>query len=431
MDRRVRPRPGDRRRPPSRSTCARRSPRRGVDLFALPEGSATVVCGDGAHDAARVADRRSRASRALHRSTSPTPTSRRAWRGACPGARSGSTELPHRARHPRRPAHPHARWRWSPAVTRWRHGVARRGGVPIGQRRRLGADDRDAARPRASPARPVVRCSDATDLGDRGAWSARDHAFDHRTPRVERVDGRALRTFAASSARRSATRSSRSGRRSNSATSAAVITPPWNPSVSSLRADRSAAYVGIGREQVALGRDVAADQRRDPRAEQRRRPARDRRRRGWRRAAASSRPSTSSSHPRSCTRPATWSSTSSGCDDRSRAAHCRQWSRIGRPPSSSASRRRPQRVEQRVDVGERRRCHNDASQRARGADGERDQRERRPVAGRRREHRRVGDHHVVDVPQPLPRVAHRRRGIGAHAGGAHPVLRHRFEVGSA
>ena len=55
---------------------------------------------------------------------------------------------------------------------------------------------------------------------------------------------RALRTLAASSARRSATRSSRSGRRSNSATSSAVITPPWNPSVTSLRAESSAAYAG-------------------------------------------------------------------------------------------------------------------------------------------------------------------------------------------
>ena len=52
---------------------------------------------------------------------------------------------------------------------------------------------------------------------------------------------------------------------------------------------------------------------------------------------------------------------------------------------------------------------------------QRDQRQRRAVARRRREHRRVGDQHVVDVPQPLPRIAHRRARVVTHPCGAHPV----------
>ena len=42
-----------------------------------------------------------------------------------------------------------------------------------------------------------------------------------------------------------------------------------------------------------------------------------------------------------------------------------------------------------------------------------------PVAGRRREHRRVGAHDVLDVVEPLPAVDHARARVVAHAGRAH------------
>ena len=63
----------------------------------------------------------------------------------------------------------------------------------------------------------------------------------------------------------------------------------------------------------------------------------------------------------------------------------------------------------------------EAGERASGAHRERNQRQRGAVSRRRREHRRVGDDDVVDVPQALPRVAHRSPRIVAHPSGAHPV----------
>ncbi len=233
VDRRVRPRPGDRRRPRARRPAARRSARRGVELFALPEGSATVVCGDGATSTRRGGCPRSTASRAPRR-----PTRRRRSRGVLGvvrsrGAPSASQEMPTEPG-----THGGPRTRTQVAVVTGGHPAARparsRPLVAHRERRRLGADDRDAARARA-PGRErtlarrdarasavrryevasldvVERRQDDANLSDRAGGDA----FDGRPPGVQRVDA-ALRTFAASSARRSATRSSRSGRRSNAA----------------------------------------------------------------------------------------------------------------------------------------------------------------------------------------------------------------------
>ena len=63
--------------------------------------------------------------------------------------------------------------------------------------------------------------------------------------------------------------------------------------------------------------------------------------------------------------------------------------------------------------------------RARGADGQGDDGERRPVAGRGREHRRVGADHVLHLVEPLPAVEHARARIVAHASAAHDVAGHR------
>ena len=88
-----------------------------------PEGSATVVCGE-ARSTRHGGCPRWRASRARRRSTSPTPSSRRVWRGVCPGARSGSPSCPP-SPGPTAAHAPARRWPWSPVVTRPRHASRR------------------------------------------------------------------------------------------------------------------------------------------------------------------------------------------------------------------------------------------------------------------------------------------------------------------
>ena len=206
----------------SRSTSRAAFARRGVDLFALPEGSATVVCGDGALDAARwLPEVDGVEGTAPFHLADPGLDACLAW--CVPGRTFGFRELPTEPG-----THGGPRTRTQVAVVTGGHpAAAHRCRAHLGthgERRRLGADDRNAARARA-PARQ----RSLHDLTGR-ARTARISA-----PRATRsTAGRqtssgstdALRTLAASSARRSASRSARSTRRSNSATSAGVMTPP-------------------------------------------------------------------------------------------------------------------------------------------------------------------------------------------------------------
>ena len=94
--------------------------RRGVDLFALPEGSATVVCGNGAVTR-RSGSPTSRASKGRLRSTSPTPTLEACLAWCVPGPHVRVRRDAHRTRHARRPADARAgrgRHRRSPARAR-------------------------------------------------------------------------------------------------------------------------------------------------------------------------------------------------------------------------------------------------------------------------------------------------------------------------
>ena len=183
-----------------------------------------------------------------------------------PGRAFGFTGDGHRAGHPRRA--PHARagrggGRRPPGGRdRWRAALR---DAPV-EAADWAPDDRRAPRPRAPRPRP-----DGRSLEPLPPVTRRRRVLDQRRRHgVEAGHRPCPRTLAASSARRSATRSSASATASNASTSSASITPPWNSSVVSLRAESSARYVGIGREQVALRGDVPADEERDPGPEQRR-----------------------------------------------------------------------------------------------------------------------------------------------------------------
>ena len=407
LDPRVRPRPGDRSttatpidlqrrvRRAVDSTCSR-SPRaaRPWSAATAPRRGATWLTDvDGIDGTGTVPRRRRRRSSA-------------AWRGACPGAPSASPRWT-----PSRGTHGGPRTRTQVAVVT--------GGHPLGRAARAGARDTTASTPPTGPRRSP-RCSTSTSA-DRApgtvAHSDRVSRFTHAaairratTAVGARCRGRARPCRAPWRRRRPG--GARRGRRARAAartraTSSGAITPPWKPSVISLRAESSVAVRGIGGEQVALGGDVPTDEDRDTRPEQPARPARGRRRRARRRGAASSRPARARATRGRAPGPRPAARRRRGATRGAASAHCRQWSRIESPPSSSAWRDASSAANS-SSTSAKLRVSQRGRQRARGTDRERDEGERRAVAGRRREHRRVGDHHVVDVPEPLPRVAHRR-----------------------
>ena len=117
LDHRVGPRPGGRRPSANRSTCKPRSTAVAPACSRCPEGNASVVCGDGANDAARVARARSTAWKAAPRSRSPMPGSSAASCGPSQGARSGSPARP-RASAPTAGRARARRSPWSRAATR-------------------------------------------------------------------------------------------------------------------------------------------------------------------------------------------------------------------------------------------------------------------------------------------------------------------------
>ena len=123
--------------------------RRGLELFALPEGNATIVCGDGADAARRLVavDRRRRRDRALPRGRRRARVLPRVGRAR---SRLRLRRRVHRARDPRWPegARPgRGRDRWAPEG----RAVGQHARVASCQRRRLGPDHRRVVGPR--PAR--------------------------------------------------------------------------------------------------------------------------------------------------------------------------------------------------------------------------------------------------------------------------------------
>ena len=279
--------------------------RRGLELFALPEGSASLVCGEGADQARAWLDEVDGVGGTAGFDLAWAIT--RSSAASCGASRGAHSDSPARKPDwaPTAGRAPGRRSRSSPAVTprsnRWRGRCATRRSS-----RRLGTDDRRAARRRA----PDRDRTGARPLGAADHEGGRDR-LDDRGPGIE-AGHRLPRTLAASSARRSATRSSQSGMATNASVSSGSITPPWNSSVVSLRAREHRAIRGVGREQVALRGDVTTDEERDTRAEQ---ASHELAAVDVVRGVGAQRPAdrlVRSSQPRSCTSPATWSSTSSG-----------------------------------------------------------------------------------------------------------------------
>ena len=305
--------------------------RRGLALFALPEGSASLVCGEGANAGARRGSTRSTASTAPRRSISRTTQLECCLVWSEPGRAFGFT-----GDGTRLGTHGGPRTRAQVAVVAGGHPavepLARAVTRHADRGRRLGADDRRAPRRRRSRRRP-----DGRSGASRGRHAARD-LLDRRAAQASRPGTTLPRTLAASSARRSATRSSHSGMATNASVSSGVHHAALELERRLAPRGEQRAIRRVGREQVPLRGDVTTDEERDTWPEQASARVGCRRRRARRRRAASSRSRVRSSQPRSCTRPATWSSTSSGRAALSRSAHWRQWSRIDRPPSSSASR---------------------------------------------------------------------------------------------
>ena len=209
--------------------------RRGLALFALPEGSASIVCGEGANAArAWLEEVDGVGGTAAIRSRRATSSSA----ASCGASRGAHSDSP--ARKPD----------WAPTAGRARAAQVAvvTGGHPAveplaravrddaDRGRRLGADDRRAPRRRAPDGfRKTAR-----------ALGAADHEVAATASTIAAQASRPgtgfPRILAASSARRSATRSSQSGMATNAFVSSGSITPPWNSSVVSLRAESTARY---------------------------------------------------------------------------------------------------------------------------------------------------------------------------------------------
>ena len=344
--------------------------RRGVDLFALPEGNATVVCGDGAHDARRWL------------------TEVDGVEGTAPfhGRRSRARVLPGvvGAR-----AAPSGSPRWAPSVgthggprTRSQVAVVTGGHPAVGplaaaladapdHGRRLGPDRRRPPRPR--PARRDRSFAGLTASRASRAVEWVRHVAPRSTPDAgddRRATRRARVTVLAPDLGRVVGAAEHDqvvavGRRSNAGTSSVV-----HHAALELQGDLAAGgeHRGVSRDRWRAG---SAWRRRDRRPARRTRApsrsdprARVRRRHGRRRAAASTRPAVRSSQPRSCTNPATCSSTSVGARRCAGApAHCKAVLEDREATFVVGVARRRQRVEQRVDVGEAG-AHNDGRQHA-------------------------------------------------------------------
>ena len=204
--------------------------RRGLELFALPEGSASLVCGEGAEQArAWLTDVDGVAGTASFTLASTSDALECCLVWSEPGRAFGFT-----GEETRLGTHGGPRTRAQVAVVAGGHPGGRTAGPGAARHadrsRRLGAHDRRAARCAAAD-------RDRTDAG-RIAAGQPAAATSSTAPTQASSPGTAFpRTLAASSARRSATRSSHSGMASNASVSSGSITPPWNASVVSLRAE--------------------------------------------------------------------------------------------------------------------------------------------------------------------------------------------------
>ena len=246
----------------------------------------------------------------------------------------------HRARHPRRPPHPRAgrgRHRRPPSRgtagatrSRDRRITAADWAPTVAALLDLDAPDRDRslAALTAYPGERRERVRHATSFD--AAGDARRRRPSGSTP--------CPRTLAASSARRSATRSSRSGRRSNAGHLGRVHDPALERRASP-RSGARAARRSQGRWRAGTAwRRRARRPGRHAVTEQLAARARDRRRRARRRAAASSRRPCARATRGRARGPRPGARRRRDATMRSSSAHCRQCSRIDSPPSSSASR---------------------------------------------------------------------------------------------